>query len=696
MTATLLALLALAGAARDTAQTRAAVARVPLDTAQLVNFRTLVQPETVYVGQQATYELGVFVDESVRDRLRRMEALPPELRGLMAYEPVATLTGFPLRTVARRRYEAHVSLRAIFPLAAGRYAIAPARLIYAMPLSYSFFSREESFELRSDSTVLIAIDPPAAGRPLDYAGAVGALRIEARLDTTVVRVGDPIHLTVRVLGAGNVKLFPRPVLSIPWATAIPGAERVTLSNDSIVVRGVKDFDWVLTPLEPGRHTLPAVRYPYFDPSPRRYDVALTLPIVVTIAPGSLAALDTLAAAPGAAWAVRTTFRGELPEPLYRRLWFELLMAGVPVPAVAFAIANRPRRALRRRAPSPEHRLREAARRGDRADVRPLRRAFLDAVAARLRAPSSALAEPDALRHAARRAGTSGATAAAAAAFMVELNAAAFAEDRTPVAHAAERALKLYRAIDGESRRWRTPPPVLVSVAALVLVAGAAAALAPSDDGARFSAGVTAYGDRRFAEAARDFAAVVDRLPRAADAWANLGTSAFAAGDTARAVRGWQRALRLEPLAADVRERLDLIAPAAATAPGAVPPVPPLPIILVASGLWAAAWTALARRVRRKRSVFDAALPLTALGAAIVLGCAGAFLDARLSTLGLAVAHHDAPLRILPALGAERAATLHLGETVRVIRRDGPWARVRVDRDRDGWVPDDALLPLDRD
>jgi len=148
----------------DTVRAAGAVLRVPLDTAQVVNFRTAVAPETVYVGQQATYELGVFIDESVRDRLRRMEALPPEMRGLMAYEPPASLTGFPMRAIGRRRYEAHVSLRAVFPLAAGRYAIAPARLVYAMPLSYSFFSREESFELRSDSTVIVAIDPRRARR----------------------------------------------------------------------------------------------------------------------------------------------------------------------------------------------------------------------------------------------------------------------------------------------------------------------------------------------------------------------------------------------------------------------------------------------------------------------------------------------------------------------------------------------------
>jgi tetratricopeptide (TPR) repeat protein len=338
------------------------------------------------------------------------------------------------------------------------------------------------------------------------------------------------------------------------------------------------------------------------------------------------------------------------------------------------------------------------RRRDRTDLRPLRRAFLDAVAARLRAPASALAEPEALRNSARRAGTSGATAAAAATLVSELNAAAFAQDRSTVADPHDRALTLYRAIDVESRRWKVQARRLVIILTLGLAAsaGVAKALEPDSDETRFAAGVAAYSDRHYADAAQDFALVTESEPRAADAWANLGTAAFAAGDTARAVAGWQRALRLEPLAADIRERLDIVAPAPASSPGAVPPVPPLPLILAASLLWAFSWTRIAVRIREKRGVLAGSIALTALGAAIILGVAGGFLDARLSPRGLAVVRRDVPLRILPALGAERASVVHLGETVRVVMHSGPWTRVRVDRDRDGWVPADGLLPLTSD
>jgi len=686
-------LLALPG---DTGHAAGAVLKVPLDTAQVVNFRTAVSPETVYVGQQATYQLGVFIDESVRDRLRRMEALPPEMRGLMAYEPPASLTGFPMRAIGRRRYEAHVSLRAVFPLAAGRYAIAPARLVYAMPLSYSFFSREESFELRSDSTVIIAIDPPANGRPPDFMGAVGQLRIEARLDTAGARVGDPLHLTLRVSGTGNVKLFPRPALVVPWASAISADERVVLAPDSITVRGVKEFDWVLTPMSDGRHVLGAVRYSYFDPVARRYDVATSAPIALTVAPGALAAVDTGAASRRPVWDLRAAYRGELPIPLYRQLPFILLVALAPAPALALAFARRPKRERRRRRRvPPELRLRELAR-GPNADLRSLRRAWLDAVAARLRANASAVAEPETLRRAARRAGTSGATAGAAAAFVAELNTAAFSAHQRAVPGAGDRALKLYRAIDGESRRWRVPPHGVALVIVVALAAGTALALEPANDQELFAAGVDAYSQRHFADAAKDFRTLVQQAPRAADAWANFGTASFAAGDTAHAVVGWQRALRLEPLASDVRERLDLVAPAPASAPGAVPPVPPLDVIVVASLLWIASWGALFVRVRRGQKILAGSIALSALAVAILLGAAGALLDMRLQWRALAVARHDSPLRIQPALGAERASVLHLGETVRVTMRQGPWALVRVDAERVGWLPEESLVPLTRD
>ena len=72
------AALALAASAADAQlRTRRDYSRAPaitrnpvLDTIAPVQVRALVLPETVYVGQQATYQVAAFFARSVRDRVR--------------------------------------------------------------------------------------------------------------------------------------------------------------------------------------------------------------------------------------------------------------------------------------------------------------------------------------------------------------------------------------------------------------------------------------------------------------------------------------------------------------------------------------------------------------------------------------------------------------------------------------------------
>src|SRR5690606_10529544 len=110
-------------------------------------------------------------------------------------------------------YEAHVFERAIFPLTAGTITIPAARLSYSLPISRSFFSREESFALRTEPVRLVALAPPDEGRPAGFTGAVGSnLVLQLTADAAGARVGDPLLVTGRIFGSGNVGLLPRPRL----------------------------------------------------------------------------------------------------------------------------------------------------------------------------------------------------------------------------------------------------------------------------------------------------------------------------------------------------------------------------------------------------------------------------------------------------------------------------------------------------
>jgi hypothetical protein len=66
---------------------------------------------------------------------------------------------------------------------------------------------------------------------------------------------------------------------------------------------------------------------------------------------------------------------------------------------------------------------------------------------------------------------------------------------------------------------------------------------------------------------------------------------------------------------------------------------------------------------------------------------------RLGAGDLVVLRRDESLRVLPALAADRAATLRTGEIARVLERDGSWTRVRGDGGREGWAETGLLVAI---
>jgi tetratricopeptide (TPR) repeat protein len=672
-----------------------AITRDPvLDTLTPVQVRALVLPETVYVGQQATYQVAAFFARAVRDRVRRPEFFAPEMRGMLAYESPSDL---PAYTVSSRgkSFEAFVYQRAIFPVAAGRFTIPSARLTYALPLTPSFFSRDETYEARSDSIVVVAIDPPATGRPSDFQGAVGALSIAADLDTGQARVGDPLLLRVRVAGVGNVKLLPRPPLRVPWATVVPADERVTVATDRDTVRGAKEFDWVLTPTRPGMRTLPPVRYWYFDPWTESYQLAEAAPDSVLVAPGMLAGSDTgVVVVPPLP--IRTTYRGALPVPPHERREFWLLLGLAPIPATLRRLTSR-RRARAR--PEPVFRdLRALARQRRPVSAADLRRALVRALADRLHVSASTLSSNGALARAARRAGVSTAVANQAEVLLTELDRAAFGGAHEKVKDAAKRAWHIYRDIDRQARSRDSlraaATGAAIGVMLLVLAHTAVAIQATESDAARgFGAGVTAYRAGRYSEAARHFGAAATVEPRAPDAWMNYGTASWQAADTARAVVGWQRALRLEPLATDAREALVLVDLPVDESLGDVPPLPVAALALVAASLWCLAWITVAIRMRKAGATTVA---LGGIALSLTFAAIAFTAHSVVAGRGLAVLDATGALRALPALAAEYGAVARVGEVARIVERRGDWTRIALAGARDGWVEHALLVKLTRD
>ena len=526
----------------------AVVSRSRLDPRTGVNFHALVTPDTVYVGEQATYQVGVFLNDEVRYRLRRNpEFIPPELRSMLAYD-LAAPRSFSKRVIDGRRYEVHVFQRALFPLTAGRYDIPPARLNYSLPLSASFFSREESHQLRSEIVPLVVVDPPQSGRPSDYNGAVGRLSLQAHVDSGLAKVGDPLVLTVRVMGDGNVSFFPRPAVRVPWGQLVPAEERVQLDSSAAVVRGAKEFDWVITPAQSGEVEVPPIRYPFFNPYTERYELAITSPQRLSVAPGTLIAVDAAADSARPAFPIRRVMVAPERAPLSRSRAFWVAMLVAPIPAALALAVRRPRS---RRAPTASERLRKLARGRETpspGDAAALRRTYAAALAERIGIAATELADRRALVRALRRSGVTADVARAADELLGELDTAVYSGESHALRDGAKRAVDVLHQVDHEARP-RVTRSTSRSVAPLMLVALSLGA-PQSEPTAResFERGVREYDAHRYARAERFFAEAARAEPTSGDAWANFGTAAWAARDTAAAAIGWQRALRIDPLA----------------------------------------------------------------------------------------------------------------------------------------------------
>ena len=668
------------------------IARARVDTSLEVNFRALTLPETVFVGQQANYEVAVFLNSVVRDRLRRNPTFfPPDMQSMLAYD-LPVRGDPPRRQVGSRCFDVLVYQRALFPLMPGRFAIPPAQLVYSLPLSASFFSREETHELQTDSTIIVAVEPPAAGRPADYGGAVGNLRVAAKLDTNGTRVGDPLLLTLRVTGTGNVKLFPRPTIGVPWGTLVKGDERVRVDTTARKIAGTKEFDWVLTPRIAGELDVPPIRYSYFNPDSRRYEVTATSSTHVRIGPGSLANGDT--ARTETLLALRTRYRGPSRAPIHEHPVFWAFLALAPVPALSFR-----RRGLRRRATAKTGgaatylasvtRDRTASR-----DASTVRRAYTGALAERLGLEAESFTRPGALARALRRRGVSTPVAQDAEQFLRQLDEAAFSASGVLPADAGQRAAELYKNVNTEAlARTHFGLPALCIAALLSIGVATAHAIDLSVARQAFDRGVAAYEQHDFVAAREAFIASAMAEPRAPDAWADLGTASWAVGDTARSVAAWQRALRLEPLASDVRERVELAHALTWTSAGFVPPFSAAWLFELAAVLWCIAWGTAAYRAR-SREQWERRGLTTLCTVAVLIAIAGFGLADRMSGRRLGVMRATASLRSDPELGGERGATAIIGEVVRVTGRQGAWARVVLDDGRDGWLESSALVSLD--
>ena len=247
---------------------------------------------------------------------------------------------------------------------------------------------------------------PKEGELPGFTGAIGSLAVgPPKLATNVVRVGDPIRLSVSIMNRGDGPMArlvnPPPPQAPDWQvfTANEFASTQPLAPQQLVVpqrpgmpaqvgttEGVVTFNYTLIPLTEAARATPPIPFSYFDPKTVRY-VDLTIPSVpVTVKPGAVpgdlatlmqtnsAMMDPEKELTMSSLAVSRGRTAHSLVPPQQQAWFPLVQLA---PAVAFFglwrwdrrrryLHEHPDIMLRRRARRALHRQRRILRRAARA------------------------------------------------------------------------------------------------------------------------------------------------------------------------------------------------------------------------------------------------------------------------------------------------------------------------------------------
>jgi hypothetical protein len=126
---------------------------------------------------------------------------------------------------------------------------------------------------------------PDEGKPADFTGAVGQWNLEVTAKPTEVTVGDPITLTIKITGNGNIDTVATPPLKglEDFKTYDPTSK--TTKNE-LSTTGERVFQQVLIPKSTDVKQLPQIRLSYFDPVAKAYKTATQGPIQLVVKAGT--------------------------------------------------------------------------------------------------------------------------------------------------------------------------------------------------------------------------------------------------------------------------------------------------------------------------------------------------------------------------------------------------------------------------
>ncbi len=141
-------------------------------------------------------------------------------------------------------------------------------------------------------------DIPPDGRPADFSGAVGQFTFTADVRPRELKVGEPITVTLRLQGVGNIAAARPPAYADTDLFRAYEARLLGDTPDPAADRGGKTFEQVVLPRTDDLRELPPLRFSFFDPAAGQYRTVTAGPFPLTDHPSENGANAMLLQVPG--------------------------------------------------------------------------------------------------------------------------------------------------------------------------------------------------------------------------------------------------------------------------------------------------------------------------------------------------------------------------------------------------------------
>ena len=218
---------------------------------------------------------NILVTYKIYTRYSRMQIIDydfPMTNGFWTEEIKAGANGWPQKQEVINGMPYNVitlKKEIISPQKTGSLIIPPIE-IKAL-LNQDFFNRGYEKTFKSNS-VKIKVKPFPKGAPSSFSDQVGKqYKLKVNYSTNVLKVDDPLDVTIEVSGNGNLKQLKLPSVKYPSDFEIfpeENNEKIKVSSNGISGKKIKQQ--LLIPRHHGEFEIPEIQFTYFDLNTKSY------------------------------------------------------------------------------------------------------------------------------------------------------------------------------------------------------------------------------------------------------------------------------------------------------------------------------------------------------------------------------------------------------------------------------------------